>query len=148
MNKPLVFVDGDQGTTGLQIVAQLQQRDDVALLTLPEAERKNPLRRADAINRCDVAILCLPDAAAREAAAMVENPAVRVIDASSAHRTAPGWVYGLPELSADQPRLLSHGCRRAAEAAGGRRPAAARPWREHPRGFRLFRPRPRRRGGA
>ena len=106
MNQPLVFVDGDQGTTGLQIVAQLQQRADVALLTLPEAERKNPLRRADAINRCDVAILCLPDAAAREAAAMVENPAVRVIDASSAHRTTPGWVYGLPELSAEQPGLI------------------------------------------
>lgn len=106
MKKPLVFVDGDQGTTGLQIVAQLQQRPDVDLLTLPEAERKNPLRRADAINRCDVAILCLPDAAAREAAAMVENPAVRVIDASSAHRTAEGWVYGLPELSAEQPGLI------------------------------------------
>lgn len=106
MKKPLVFVDGDQGTTGLQIVGQLQQRPDVQLLTLPEAERKNPLRRADAINRCDVAILCLPDAAAREAAAMIENPAVRVIDASSAHRTDPAWVYGLPELSAEQPGLI------------------------------------------
>ena len=117
MKKPLVFVDGDQGTTGLQIVAQLQQRPDVALLTLPEAERKNPLRRADAINRCDVAILCLPDAAAREAAAMIENPAVRVIDASSAHRTDPAWVYGLPELSPEQPghirgarRISNPGC--------------------------------------
>jgi len=106
MKKPLVFVDGDQGTTGLQIVGRLQQRAGVQLLTLPEAERKNPLRRADAINRCDVAILCLPDAAAREAAAMVENPAVRVIDASSAHRTNPAWVYGLPELSAEQPGLI------------------------------------------
>jgi N-acetyl-gamma-glutamyl-phosphate reductase len=106
MKKPLVFVDGDQGTTGLQIVAQLQQRADVQLLTLPAAERKDPLRRAEAINRCDVAILCLPDAAAREAAAMVENPAVRVIDASSAHRTDPAWVYGLPELSAGQPDLI------------------------------------------
>jgi N-acetyl-gamma-glutamyl-phosphate reductase len=106
MKKPLVFVDGDQGTTGLQIVGQLQQRTDVQLLTLPDAERKNPQRRTDAINRCDVAILCLPDAAAREAAAMIENPAVRVIDASSAHRTDPGWVYGLPELSAEQPELI------------------------------------------
>jgi N-acetyl-gamma-glutamyl-phosphate reductase len=106
MRKPLVFVDGDQGTTGLQIVGQLQQRTDVHLLTLPEADRKNPLRRADAINRCDVAILCLPDAAAREAVAMIENPAVRVIDASSAHRTDPDWVYGLPELSADQPEFI------------------------------------------
>ena len=106
MKKPLVFVDGDQGTTGLQIVAQLQRRADIELLTLPEGERKNPLRRADAINRCDVAILCLPDAAAREATAMIENPAVRVIDASSAHRTDPAWVYGLPELSAAQPDLI------------------------------------------
>ena len=106
MKKPLVFIDGDQGTTGLQITGQLQQRADVQLLTLPEADRKNPLRRADALNRCDVAILCLPDAAAREAAAMVENPAVRLIDASSAHRTDPAWVYGLPELSAGQPERI------------------------------------------
>jgi N-acetyl-gamma-glutamyl-phosphate reductase len=117
MNKPLVFVDGDQGTTGLQIVGQLQRRDDVALLTLPHAERKDPVRRADALNRCDVAILCLPDGAAREAAALVENPAVRLIDASSAHRTDPAWVYGLPELSPDQPdrirsarRISNPGC--------------------------------------
>lgn len=114
---PVVFVDGDQGTTGLQIVAQLQQRDDVSLLTLPPAQRKDADRRAEAINRCDVAILCLPDAAAREAAAMIDNPAVRVIDASSAHRTDPAWVYGFPEMSAGQAgriqaarRISNPGC--------------------------------------
>jgi N-acetyl-gamma-glutamyl-phosphate reductase len=72
---PLVFIDGDQGTTGLQILQRLQAREDLRLLTLPGAQRKDPLRRADALNRCDIAVLCLPDAAAREAAAMVENPA-------------------------------------------------------------------------
>lgn len=104
--KPLVFVDGDQGTTGLQIVQQLQARADVTLLTLPAAQRKHPQARADALNRCDIAVLCLPDAAAREAAAMVQNPAVRLIDASSAHRTHADWTYGLPELHADQPRRI------------------------------------------
>lgn len=114
---PLVFVDGDQGTTGLQIVSQLQARRDVTLLTLPAERRKDPRWRADAINRCDIALLCLPDAAAREAAAMVENPAVRLIDASSAHRTAPDWVYGFPEMAAGQPgriraarRISNPGC--------------------------------------
>jgi N-acetyl-gamma-glutamyl-phosphate reductase len=109
--KPVVFVDGDQGTTGLQIVSQLQQRSDVSLLTLPAAQRKDPGHRADALNRCDVAILCLPDAAAREAAAMVSNPAVRIIDASSAHRTDSDWVYGFPELAAGQSERI-RGARR------------------------------------
>lgn len=104
--KPVVFVDGDQGTTGLQIVNQLQQRSDVSLLTLPAAQRKDAGHRADALNRCDIAILCLPDAAAREAAAMVQNPAVRIIDASSAHRTNPDWVYGFPELAAGQAEAI------------------------------------------
>ncbi len=101
-----VFVDGDQGTTGLQIVGQLAARRDIQLLTLPAAQRKHPLRRADALNRCDIAILCLPDAAAREAAAMIENPAVRVIDASSAHRTDAAWVYGFPEMSAGHSEAI------------------------------------------
>lgn len=100
--QPLVFIDGDQGTTGLQIHERLRGRQDLALLTLPEAERKDPRRRAEAINACDVAILCLPDGPAREAAASVGNPAVRIIDASSAHRTDPHWVYGFPEMAAGQ----------------------------------------------
>ncbi|MFY3384350.1 N-acetyl-gamma-glutamyl-phosphate reductase [Paracidovorax sp. MALMAid1276] len=104
---PLVFVDGDQGTTGLQIHSRLQGRADLQLLTLPDAERKNPVRRAEALNQCDIAILCLPDAAAREAVAAIANPAVRVIDASSAHRTEPGWVYGLPEMEAAQSARIA-----------------------------------------
>lgn len=86
---PLVFIDGDQGTTGLQIHERLRGRTDLHLLTLPDAERKNAARRAEAINHCDIAILCLPDGAAREAVTAITNPAVQVIDASSAHRTDP-----------------------------------------------------------
>lgn len=107
MTQALVFIDGDQGTTGLQIQDRLRGRRDLRLLTLPDAERRDPARRAEALNHCDIALLCLPDAAAREAAALVRNPAVRLIDASSAHRTAPGWVYGLPELGADQPARIA-----------------------------------------
>lgn len=107
MHTPVVFIDGDQGTTGLQIHERLHGRADLRLLTLPEAERKNPQRRAEAINACDVAILCLPDEPARQAAASIVNPAVRVIDASSAHRTDAGWVYGFPEMNAQQGRLIA-----------------------------------------
>lgn len=107
MRTPIVFIDGDQGTTGLQIHARLQGRTDLQLLTLPEAERKDPQRRSDAINSADIALLCLPDAAAREAVAAIRNPAVRVIDASSAHRTTPGWVYGLPELDPRQAERIA-----------------------------------------
>lgn len=107
MHTPLVFIDGDQGTTGLQIHARLQDRQDLRLLTLPEAERKDPRRRAEAINDADIALLCLPDDAAREAVEALHNPAVRVIDASSAHRTTPGWVYGLPELDAEQAERIA-----------------------------------------
>ena len=105
--QPLVFIDGDQGTTGLQIHQRLHGRTDLQLLTLPESDRKNPTRRAEAINSCDIAILCLPDAAAREAVAAIHNPAVRVIDASSAHRTAPQWVYGFPEMDAAQAARIA-----------------------------------------
>ncbi|AKM31600.1 N-acetyl-gamma-glutamyl-phosphate reductase [Pandoraea faecigallinarum] len=98
MASPLIFIDGDQGTTGLQIHERLCARTDIGLITLPHAHRKDPQRRAEAINDCDIAILCLPDAAAREAAASVVNPRVRVIDASSAHRTHADWVYGFPEM--------------------------------------------------
>jgi N-acetyl-gamma-glutamyl-phosphate reductase len=99
---PLVFIDGDQGTTGLQVRQWLAGRTDLRLLQLPPGQRKSAAHRAEALNDCDVALLCLPDDAAREAVALVRRPGVRVIDASSAHRTAPGWVYGLPELEAAQ----------------------------------------------
>ncbi|MFL9926808.1 N-acetyl-gamma-glutamyl-phosphate reductase [Herbaspirillum lusitanum] len=105
---PLVFIDGDQGTTGLQIHERLRDRSDLQLLTLPEADRKNPARRAEAINACDIALLCLPDDAAREAVAAVVNPAVRIIDASSAHRNHADWVYGFPEMTAGQSQRIAH----------------------------------------
>ena len=102
-----VFIDGDQGTTGLQIQARLAGRRDIDLITLPAALRKDAAARAEAINDCDVAVLCLPDAAAREAVASIRVPRVRVIDASSAHRIAADWVYGLPELSPRQPGRIA-----------------------------------------
>ncbi|MBA1244183.1 N-acetyl-gamma-glutamyl-phosphate reductase [Pseudomonas japonica] len=111
MSKPVVFIDGDQGTTGLQIHARLGGRQDIELLTLPEALRKDPAQRAEAINSADIALLCLPDDAALEAVASIHNPAVRVIDASSAHRVHPDWVYGLPELNADQAERIAHASR-------------------------------------
>jgi N-acetyl-gamma-glutamyl-phosphate reductase len=107
MHQPLVFIDGDQGTTGLLIHSRLQGRDNLRLLTLPDSERKDPKRRAEAINSVDVAILCLPDDAARQAVATINSAKVRVIDASSAHRTAPGWVYGLPELDEQQAERIA-----------------------------------------
>ena len=96
-----IFIDGSQGTTGLRIVQRLSLREDIKILSLPEEKRKDPSARKEMLNACDIALLCLPDAAAIEAADMVENPKVRVLDTSTAHRTDPDWVYGLPELSAD-----------------------------------------------
>ena len=93
-----VFIDGAVGTTGLEIAERLAGRPEFALITLPDDRRKDDAARAEALNAADFVILCLPDDAARAAAAMIENPRVRVIDASSAHRTAPGWTYGFPEL--------------------------------------------------
>ena len=105
---PLVFIDGDQGTTGLQVRQWLAGRTDLRLLQLPSEHRKSAAHRAGALNDCDLALLCLPDDAAREAVALVRRPGVRVIDASSAHRTAPGWVYGLPELEAGQAERIAN----------------------------------------
>ena len=102
-----VFIDGEVGTTGLQIKARLERRSDIELLHLAERNRKNPDRRRDMLNQTDLAILCLPDAAAREAVALIDNPETRVIDASTAHRTAEGWVYGFPEYEADQRDLIA-----------------------------------------
>ena len=98
-----IFIDGDQGTTGLQIHERLRERTDIILQALPNMYRKDKLRRTEALNNCDIAILCLPDVAAREAVAMLENPIVRVIDASSAHRVESDWIYGFPEMDSDQP---------------------------------------------
>ncbi|MFL9865691.1 N-acetyl-gamma-glutamyl-phosphate reductase [Paraburkholderia fungorum] len=108
MSSPVVFIDGDQGTTGLQIHERLRDRSDLKLFTLPAAQRKDPKRRAEAINACDIAILCLPDNAAREAMDAIVNPAVRVIDASSAHRTQPDWTYGFPEMAPGQAERIAN----------------------------------------
>jgi N-acetyl-gamma-glutamyl-phosphate reductase len=95
---PKVFIDGEAGTTGLQIHARLAGRGDLEVATIDPALRKDVGARRERLNAADVVILCLPDDAAREAIGLIENPALRVIDASTAHRTAPGWVYGFPEL--------------------------------------------------
>ena len=110
-----VFIDGSAGTTGLRIRERLAGRKELQLLTLPEELRKDASARKEAMNRADIVFLCLPDAAAVEAVTLVENPAVCVIDTSTAHRTAPGWVYGFPELIgreklANAKRIANPGC--------------------------------------
>ena len=110
--KPTVFIDGAAGTTGLELAARLAARDDLSLIVLPEERRKDVRARTEALNDADIAVLCLPDDAAREAVALVSG-GTRIIDASSAHRTAPGWTYGFPELGFDiaAARLVSNpGC--------------------------------------
>ena len=100
------FVDGQEGTTGLRIHEYLAQRNDIEVLRIDADRRKDLGERARLLNAADVAFLCLPDAAAREAAALVTNPATCLIDASTAHRTASGWAFGLPELSPLQRELI------------------------------------------
>ena len=102
-----VFIDGAAGTTGLEIRDRLTGRAGIVLATLSDAERKDPAARRNALNAADIVILCLPDDAAREAVALIDNPAVKVIDASTAHRTAPGWTYGFPELGGDHRAALA-----------------------------------------
>ena len=112
-----VFVDGQEGTTGLRIHEYLAHRSDVELLHIDAERRKDMAVRAELLNAADVAFLCLPDAAARAAAALVRNPKTCLIDASTAHRTAPGWTFGLPELTSAQrdqirasKRIANPGC--------------------------------------
>ena len=100
MNKIKIFIDGKEGTTGLRIFERLSCRDDIEIMTLSEELRKDTAARKQALNSCDIAFLCLPDAAAIEAVSLIDNPEVKVIDASTAHRTLPEWAYGFPELSA------------------------------------------------
>ena len=116
-----VFVDGQEGTTGLRIHEYLAARRDVEVLRIAPDKRKDAAERARLLNAADVAFLCLPDAASREAAAMVTNPRTCLIDASTAHRTVPGWAYGLPELAPGQrdairaaKRISNPGCHASA----------------------------------
>lgn len=116
-----VFVDGQEGTTGLRIHEYLAARRDVEVLRIAADKRKDAAERARLLNAADVAFLCLPDAASREAAAMVSNPRTCLIDASTAHRTVPGWAYGLPELAPGQrdairasKRIANPGCHASA----------------------------------
>lgn len=111
-----VFIDGAAGTTGLEIAERLDGRGEFSLIRLDDAQRKDPGARRDALNAADIAILCLPDKAAREAVELIDTGSgTRVIDASSAHRTAEGWCYGFPELVgrervADARRVSNPGC--------------------------------------
>ena len=116
-----VFVDGQEGTTGLRIHEYLAARSDIEVLKIDADKRKDPAERSRLLNAADVAFLCLPDAASREAAFMVNNPNTCLIDASTAHRTAPGWAFGLPELARGQrgaiqasKRIANPGCHASA----------------------------------
>lgn len=102
MPAPRVYIDGQSGTIGLRIRELLRGRSDLQILEIEASQRRNPEARRRMLDGADVAILCLPDEAAREAVALAENPALRIIDGSTAHRTSAGWVYGLPELSREQ----------------------------------------------
>ena len=110
-----VFIDGSAGTTGLRIADRLKERSDIELITLPDAERKDPERRKEAVNLADICFLCLPDEAAKETVAMVENPDTAVIDTSTAHRVSPDFVYGFPEITGrdrikNSKRIANPGC--------------------------------------
>jgi N-acetyl-gamma-glutamyl-phosphate reductase len=101
-----IFIDGEAGTTGLEIRERLEARPDLELILLGERRREVEARR-EALNGADAVILCLPDDAAREAVAMIKNPSVKVIDASTAYRVAPGWAYGFPEMDSGQRDLIA-----------------------------------------
>jgi N-acetyl-gamma-glutamyl-phosphate reductase len=105
--KPKVFIDGEAGTTGLQIYSRLSERDDLELVSIDPDKRKDASERARLLNAVDVAILCLPDAAAQEAVSLVSQTTVKILDASSAYRTATGWVYGFPELRPGQREQIA-----------------------------------------
>ena len=106
MATPRVFIDGQHGTTGIRITELLAGRDDLELLAVDPARRKDPEARRRCLHAADVAILCLPDAASAEALALLDGAGTRVIDTSSARRVAEGWVYGLPELSPGQREAI------------------------------------------
>ena len=116
MSKPKIYIDGKEGTTGLQIYDRLGDRDDIQLLLIDEDKRKDIAERRKFLNEADLVFLCLPDAAAMEAVSLIENPDTRVIDCSTAHRTDPDWTYGFPELTGQRElvrpakRVANPGC--------------------------------------
>ena len=117
MSKPIIYIDGKEGTTGLQIYDRLAAREDIELLLIDEEKRKDAAERKKFLNEADLVFLCLPDAAAVEAVSLIDNDRTRVIDCSTAHRTHPDWVYGFPELSrlhkaqiAEARRVANPGC--------------------------------------
>lgn len=102
-----IFIDGEHGTTGLQIRERLAERDDLTLLSLPMEDRRNTAKRAALLQEADIAILCLPDDAAREAVSLADGEGTRFIDASTAHRTADDWVYGFAEMTKGQAERIA-----------------------------------------
>ena len=106
-----IYIDGQEGTTGLKILERFENRTDIELLKISEEKRKDSDERKKFINSSDYTFLCLPDAASREAVSFVENPNVRIIDASTAHRTNPDWAYGFPELSAEHRAKIASSSR-------------------------------------
>jgi N-acetyl-gamma-glutamyl-phosphate reductase len=106
-----VFIDGEHGTTGLQISTRLEGRRDVQLMSLAQEDRRNVDMRREMLNDADLVILCLPDDAARDSVTMIENPKVKVIDASTAHRVADGWIYGMPEYDSEQRKKIAEATR-------------------------------------
>jgi N-acetyl-gamma-glutamyl-phosphate reductase len=104
---PTLFIDGEAGTTGLQIRARLEGRGDVAIVSIDPTKRKDDAERKRLLNSVDLAVLCLPDQAAKDAVAMIDNPAVKVLDASTAYRVDPNWTYGFAELTPSQGEKIA-----------------------------------------
>jgi N-acetyl-gamma-glutamyl-phosphate reductase len=104
---PKIFIDGEHGTTGLQIVSRLQERSDIELMSMPVEQRRDPAVRTRFLREADIAILCLPDDAAREAVALAADAGTRFIDASTAHRSNPDWAFGFAELSEGQRKRIA-----------------------------------------
>ncbi|RWC28762.1 MAG: N-acetyl-gamma-glutamyl-phosphate reductase [Mesorhizobium sp.] len=105
--KPKIFIDGEHGTTGLQIRALLADRGDLEIISVPAERRKETAARAEFLNAADVAILCLPDDAAKESVSLIANDTTKVIDASTAHRVAEGWAYGFAEMDKAQAKTIA-----------------------------------------
>jgi N-acetyl-gamma-glutamyl-phosphate reductase len=111
MNRPVVYIDGEHGTTGLQIRARLKGREDLELISIPVEQRRDEGARRAYLNEADVAILCLPDDASRAAVGLIDNRRTRVLDGSTAHRVTQGWVYGFPEMVDGQPQAIAASAR-------------------------------------